>query len=304
LWGQTRLGIWRDAAIAVAVGVGVALFATAAVNSRPTPQAVANWHLQNALPQAGANDVVAAIITDFRGTDTLIEITVFGMAALGVLTLLAKPEIGERARKVFQTPYLLRRIRARVLNLQLTEQYAEQYAEAVAHPAPITAPSMQSEAVKHHTPVEISEPSPSLLDALTRVMALLTLPFALLIAMSHLLYAGSAPGDGFTAGVIAGLGVALWYIIYGYTEAKKRLKWVHPVRFVGLGLFIALTNAVLPLLFGREFLAFTLVQEITLPADIKLASPLLFEIGIFFAVFGGASAIMEAITHPKEVESM
>jgi multisubunit Na+/H+ antiporter MnhB subunit len=278
------------------------------VNSRPTPQAVANWHLQNALPQAGANDVVAAIITDFRGTDTLIEITVFGMAALGVLTLLAKPEIGERARRVFQTPYLLRRIRARVLRLELPEPMSEYSPEQYAGVAVPSASREDSEALMLHDPLpappEMPAPTPSLLDALTRVMAVLTLPFALLIALSHLLYAGSAPGDGFTAGVIAGLGVALWYIIYGYTEAKKRLTWLHPVRFIGLGLFIAFTNAVLPLLFGREFLAFTLVQEITLPADIKLASPLIFEIGIFFAVFGGASAIMEAITHPKEVESM
>jgi multisubunit Na+/H+ antiporter MnhB subunit len=36
----------------------------------------------------GAKDIVGAIIVDFRALDTLIEITVFGLAGLGVYTLL------------------------------------------------------------------------------------------------------------------------------------------------------------------------------------------------------------------------
>jgi multisubunit Na+/H+ antiporter MnhB subunit len=97
--------------------------------------------------------------------------------------------------------------------------------------------------------------------------------------------------------------VALWYVVFGYEETKRRLRWLHPTVFIGIGLTIALGNALLPLSFGREFLSFTLASEFTF-AGIKFASPLIFEIGICLTVFGGIVAILEAISHPKEVESL
>jgi len=136
---------------------------------------------------------------------------------------------------------------------------------------------------------------------------------ALLIAVAHILYAGAAPGDGFTAGVIAGLGIALWYIVFGYEGVRARLYWLHPATMIvywlhpatmiGIGLVLALINAALPLLAERAFFAFTLFPA-DLPAGIKLASTTIFEFAIFASVFGGISAIMEALTHPKEVETL
>jgi multisubunit Na+/H+ antiporter MnhB subunit len=256
LWSGSRAGLWRDIAISAAVGIGVTLFALAAVASRHDQYTVAYWHLENALPQTGVKDVVASIVTDFRGMDTLVEISVFGMAALGILTLLA----GARS-----------------------------------HPAKSDA----SEPDVDETPLY----SFAFSDALNRFAARVVLPVALLIALAHILYAGVAPGDGFTAGVIAGLGVALWYIVFGYEATRARLRWLHPAAMIGGGLLIALVNAALPLLFNRAFFAFTLLP-LELPADIKLASTTIFEIGIFLTVFGGISAIMEALTHPKEVGTL
>ena len=273
VWRQTRAGLWRDGLIAVAVGGAVMMFALAAVGNRPRPNSIAAWHLENALPRVGVNDVVAGIITDFRGTDTLIEIAVFSMAALGVLTMLARPNPG-RVMNLFG-----RRPEAPA-NGQEQEAIREdsERPETIVYRSHFTAP-------------------------VTQVAAALVLPIALLIAVAHILYAGAGPGDGFTAGVIAGLGVALWFVVYGYEEAKRRLRWLHPGPFIGAGLTVAIVNAALPLLAGRDFLSFTSVTGISL-ADIKLASSLLFEIGIFLAVFGGISAIMEAISHPKEVEPL
>ncbi len=129
------------------------------------------------------------------------------------------------------------------------------------------------------------------------------LPIALLIALAHIPYAGVSPGDGFTAGVIGGLGIALWYVVFGYEEARQRLRWLHPAPLIGTGLVIAMVNAMLPLAFGREFLALTQVTGVSF-ANIKLASSLVYEIGISLTVLGGVSTILEAINHPKEVESL
>ncbi|HYO88760.1 MAG TPA: hydrogen gas-evolving membrane-bound hydrogenase subunit E [Candidatus Limnocylindrales bacterium] len=272
VWEQSRAGVGRDVLISIAMGAAVTVFALTAISSRPTPDPVADWYLQNSLPQVYVTDVVAGIITDFRGTDTLIEITVFAMAALGVLTLLARPKPGSTMRLFgWGMP-----------RLQVNEPKA----------------ALQEDAERPESFVYRSHLS----DPITQFGAVLVLPIALLIAVSQILYAGSGPGDGFTAGVISGLGVALWYVVFGYEETKRRLRWLHPTLFIGAGLLIAYTNALLPLLFGREFLAFTLVPGFSF-ADIKLASPLLFEIGICLTVFGGISAILEAISHPREVES-
>jgi NADH:ubiquinone oxidoreductase subunit 5 (subunit L)/multisubunit Na+/H+ antiporter MnhA subunit/multisubunit Na+/H+ antiporter MnhB subunit len=271
-----RWVLMRDISLSALVGIGVTLFALAAVSSRPTPQSISQWHLENALPQTQVNDVVASIVTDFRGMDTLIEITVFGMAALGVLTLLAPTTPGKTLR----------------LSLPRRKKDA----------ASPTADAAKAEGA----PSVVEPPAPvytfAFSDALNRFAARIVLPFALLVALAHILYAGSAPGDGFTAGVIAGLAIALWYIIFGYEAVKTQLRWLHPPVYIGVGLVLALGNALLPLLFGREFFAFTYL--VSLPADIKVASTTLFEIGIFLSVFGGISAIMEAITHPLEVEKL
>ncbi|MBC6936203.1 MAG: DUF4040 domain-containing protein [Chloroflexi bacterium] len=271
LWGQTNTGLKRDVLISVTLGVAVGFFALAAVNSRPTPNTIAAWHLENALPQVGVKDVVAGIITDFRGTDTLIEITVFGMAALGVLTMLARPNPG-KTWSLFRRP-------------ETSESpIKDALQEDAERPEPVVYRS-------HFA------------DPVTQLAAGLVLPFAMLIGLAHLLYAGAAPGDGFTAGVIGGLGVALWFVVYGYEETKRRLRWLHPGPLIGIGLTLAFANAILPLIFGREFLAFTPIDGFSL-ADIKLASTVLFEVGICLTVFGGVSAILEAISHPMEVEPL
>src|SRR5690606_16022811 len=90
----------------------------------------------------------------------------------------------------------------------------------------------------------------------TRSAAALILPLALLIGLSHLLYGGDAVGDGFTGGVIGGLGVALWYIVFGYYDVKRRLPWLRPIRFLSAGLMLAVCNAALPLLLNEPFMHF------------------------------------------------
>lgn len=276
LWKQTPRGLLRDIAIAVTTGAAVTVFALAAVSTSPVSQRIPAWYLENALPKVGVKDVVAGIITDFRGADTLVEITVFSLAALGVLTMLARPNPGKLI------PWFSKRD-------DETGLFAEEVKDALQEDSELQE--------------QVAEQPRLLRDPMTQVAAYSTLPLAFLVAGTHILYAGAAPGDGFTAGVIAGLGVALWYVVFGYEETRRRLSWLHPGPLLGLGLMIALTNALLPLVFGGNFLAFTLLTERSL-AGIKLASPLFFEIGIFLAVFGGMSAIMEAISHPKEAEPL
>jgi multicomponent Na+:H+ antiporter subunit A len=79
----------RDAALAVA-GALVAFFVVWGGLSRPTPEAgVASGQLERT-ESAHAHDTVTAILADFRGLDTLVEITVVLAAMLAVRALLRR----------------------------------------------------------------------------------------------------------------------------------------------------------------------------------------------------------------------
>jgi multicomponent K+:H+ antiporter subunit A len=77
---------WRDGAIAVAAGTGAAAIAWAVLTR---PFETLSWYfLEQTVPKGGGANAVNVILVDFRGFDTLGEITVLGIAAIGVLALL------------------------------------------------------------------------------------------------------------------------------------------------------------------------------------------------------------------------
>jgi multicomponent K+:H+ antiporter subunit A len=76
----------RDIAVAIAAGGAVSALAWALL-TRPL-ETIAWYYLENAKPEGGGYNVVNVILVDFRGFDTLGEITVLGVAAVGILALL------------------------------------------------------------------------------------------------------------------------------------------------------------------------------------------------------------------------
>jgi multicomponent Na+:H+ antiporter subunit A len=83
-----RSGQALRAVVAVVVGTVVAGFALVATAARTAPPA-GREYLARALPEAEGRNVVNTILVDFRGLDTLGEITVLVVAALGVTSLVA-----------------------------------------------------------------------------------------------------------------------------------------------------------------------------------------------------------------------
>jgi multisubunit Na+/H+ antiporter MnhB subunit len=287
LWKQTRAGFTRDVIISTVIGVGVGVFTLAAITSRQNADltTIATWHIENAVPLTGINDLVGAIVTDFRGMDTIIEITVFSVAALGVLTLITRPAPETRFRQ--EGLRSLRGVWNKVLRRRAIDDDEAHVNISI------------DETLHEDDPLII----PAFSTPLTRTIAQMVLPFAFLVALSQLLYGGDAPGDGFTAGVISGLGVALWYVVFGYEESRKRLQWLDSRILIGSGLMLVLLNAIFPLLIGREFLAH-LSLDVVLPANLHISSTLVYETGIFLTVLGCVSMVMEAIAYPKEVEKL
>ena len=80
------LGRRTRLAIAGATGAFVAAFAVVAAGAR-AGDTVSRAHVDRALPEGGGRNVVNVILVDFRGFDTLGEITVLAVAALGIASL-------------------------------------------------------------------------------------------------------------------------------------------------------------------------------------------------------------------------
>jgi multicomponent K+:H+ antiporter subunit A len=79
----------RDLALAVVAGGGVAALAYA-VLTRPHGVGISPFFLESSLPLGGGRNVVNVILVDFRGFDTLGEITVVAIVALTVYKLLRR----------------------------------------------------------------------------------------------------------------------------------------------------------------------------------------------------------------------
>ncbi len=79
-----RLG--RDALLALAAGLGVALLTAAVLTRGYDP--IGSYFTANALSGGGGNNIVNVILVDFRGFDTFGEISVLTIAAVGVAALL------------------------------------------------------------------------------------------------------------------------------------------------------------------------------------------------------------------------
>jgi multicomponent K+:H+ antiporter subunit A len=76
----------RDVAIAGVSGFGVAALAWA-ILTRPH-ESISQFFVEQSKPGGGGTNIVNVILVDFRGFDTLGEIAVLGIAALGVMMLL------------------------------------------------------------------------------------------------------------------------------------------------------------------------------------------------------------------------
>ena len=268
---QYNFGLLRDIGISIVIGLAVFVFSLIALQNRPERSSIAEWHLENTAA-VGTEDVVGAIVADFRGTDTLLEIAVFTTAALGVLTLLSRG----RQDSSPLAPQL---------------EYVGQLHEFDPHA------------------IEKIQDATNLSTPFTRSVSYIVLPIAILIGIAQILYGGRGPGDGFTAGVTIGLAVSLWYVVLGYFETKRQLPWFRPAQIIRLGLVIAILNALLPLLLGKGFMghiefdkAFG-VYDIVGSFGLHVTSALIFEIAIAITVMGGLGIIMETIAYPKETQT-
>lgn len=85
----------------ISLGVGVVVTCLAfASTSQQSLDTISTYFIENSYKLAGGDNIVNVILVDFRGFDTLFEITVLAIAALGIYGLLKVKAQGKRKRGV------------------------------------------------------------------------------------------------------------------------------------------------------------------------------------------------------------
>ncbi|WP_276482550.1 putative monovalent cation/H+ antiporter subunit A [Paraflavitalea pollutisoli] len=79
--------LWQDGILAALFGGLISLIALGALNE-PTTKETSEFYAENAYLLAKGKNIVNVMLVDFRGFDTMIEITVLSIAALGVYSLM------------------------------------------------------------------------------------------------------------------------------------------------------------------------------------------------------------------------
>jgi len=127
-----------------------------------------------------------------------------------------------------------------------------------------------------------------------RTATVLTFPIVLIFAGSHIFNAHKLPGEGFSAGLLVALSIALLHVGVGYGQVERDLprfvRWAMP-----LGLALALAVGLGGMIAGRAFLAHTFTHVVLWGEELVLSTSSLFDVAVFLSVAGGAHDITRAV---------
>lgn len=254
-----RLRRFRDLAIAIVAGLGMAAVSYA-VMTRTPPETIASFFIEKAYTEGGGRNIVNVILVDFRGFDTLGEITVLGIVALTVFAL-------------------LRRFRPAPESIERPEQQLIQRSYDEAEP---DREPGATEAEYLYVPSVIMQ---------------WMFPVVIVLAVYLLLRGHDAPGGGFAAGVAMAAGFILQYMAGGTVWVENRLR-ILPVAWIGGGLLLAAFTGAAAMLMGAPFLkSYFRYVDLPLIGKVPMASASLFDLGVFSLVVGATVLMLIAIAH-------
>ena len=262
-WGRTKVRARRarDLMLALLAGTGMAALSFALM-SRSFEQTISPFFLERALPEGGGRNVVNVMLVDFRGLDTLGEITVLGAVALTVYAL-------------------LRRFRPAPESTVLPTQQQALPADMASD---LINPRMVSDTAQGYLMVPA-------------VLVRLVLPLAAVVAVYLFMRGHNAPGGGFVAGLVLSTAFILQYIVSG-TQWVELHMHLRPRRWIATGLLIATATGLGAFVLGYPFLT-THTAHVHLPliGDFHVASALFYDIGVFALVVGATLLILTALGH-------
>jgi multicomponent Na+:H+ antiporter subunit B len=123
-----------------------------------------------------------------------------------------------------------------------------------------------------------------------RTIAPLLTVVMLVFSVFIMLRGHNEPGGGFIGGLIAASAIAIYGMSVGPAAVRKALK-AEPLAFAGFGVLTAALSGLLSLPWQVPFLT-GLWTEI---GGVAISTPMVFDIGVYFVVFGTLSAVALAL---------
>ena len=254
--GSTRRRRLRDLTVAVMSGSGLSILAYSIMTS-PAPNSISKFFLERAYTDGGGTNVVNVILVDFRGFDTLGEITVLGVVALTVFAL-------------------LRRFRPAADSVGIPEQQNPRNALHGDH--------FQHGADGGFLPVPA-------------MIVQLLFPFMLMMAMFLFLRGHDLPGGGFIAGITTAIALIVQYMAGGIrlVETRLRIRPLRWIAF-GL-LTAASAGAAPWLFSRPFLTSYANYAELPFIGAVPTASAIIFDLGVFLLVVGATALMLVALAH-------
>ena len=261
LAGRVPRSTWlrraRDGAIAVAGGLGLAAATWALLSSTP-PTTISDFYLLRALSEGGGANVVNVLLVDFRGFDTMGEITVLSAVALTVYAL-------------------LRRFRPATESIAIPVQQANDVDPAVRQ-----TPDVQATSGYLMVPA---------------VYLRLLLPVMGVMAAYFFMRGHNLPGGGFVAGLIFATALIVQYMVAGTDWVESHLR-LRPHRWIAWGLVCACATGLGAWFLGYPFLtSHTAHVTLPLLGEIHVPSAFFFDVGVFLVVVGSTMLTLVALAH-------
>jgi len=136
---------------------------------------------------------------------------------------------------------------------------------------------------------------------LVRLVARILLMPTFMVAFGVMIKGYADVGDGFSAGVIAALGVALQIMAFGTKDLNRMAIVRLAPRGTFLGLFIALLTVFVPAIRGQALFTHWPPpgEEVIHFGRLELITAVAFDVGVFLVVFGFGVGVISSIARAQ-----
>lgn len=133
------------------------------------------------------------------------------------------------------------------------------------------------------------------MTSIIRHVASFLLPASLVIAAAILVKGYAFAGDGFSAGVVAALGVLVQYVGLGREEARAKVRARHAMPSLIAGLSIMLVVVLAPLLRGASVVTHYPGpgEPVVRLGSLELLTAVVFDVGVFLVVLGTFVVVLD-----------
>ncbi len=132
------------------------------------------------------------------------------------------------------------------------------------------------------------------IDILTRLL----FPTMMVVSVYFFFTGHNAPGGGFAGGLVAALAFTLRYLAAGRQELEAALP-IDSGKILGLGLVIAASSGIIPMLWGQPPLTTTLIEL----GEIHIPTAMLLDAGVYLVVIGTVMHILRALGGRIDLDS-